>query len=84
MTIMAQESENSVSHPKHYNASPATCECGRSIECIQVVRHMNFNLGNVVKYLWRAGLKKGSSKSEDLMKAKWYLEDEIKKVEGKE
>lgn len=52
--------DNAVNHPQHYNALPATCDaCGDPIECIEVVRHFNFNLGNTLKYLWRAGLKRG-------------------------
>lgn len=66
----------SVNHPQHYNEHPG------NIECIEVVRHMNFNLGNVVKYLWRAGLKGEGVKLQDLEKAKWYLEDEIERVRG--
>lgn len=71
-----------VDHPKHYNELPAKCDsCGDSIECIEVVRHMNFNLGNVVKYVWRAG-EKGNT-IQDLQKAKWYLEDEIHQLQVK-
>lgn len=44
----------------------------------------NFNLGNVVKYISRAGKKEGNSKLQDLEKAKDYLEHEIIRVmEGK-
>lgn len=68
-----------VNHPKHYNNSDAKCDCGRRIECIDVTRHMTFNIGNAVKCLWRFQDKNGL---EDLKKAKWYLEDEIKKREG--
>jgi len=64
-----------VHHPAHYNAHPS------GIECIDVVRHMNFNLGNVVKYLWRAGEKDPAKHLEDLKKAAWYLNDEIKRLE---
>jgi len=35
---------------------------------------MNFNLGNAIKYIWRASRKNGT---EDLEKAIWYLKDEI-------
>lgn len=63
-----------VHHPKHYNAHPS------GIECIDVVRHMNFNLGNVVKYLWRAGEKDPAKHLEDLKKAAWYLNDEIERL----
>lgn len=57
-----------VNHPPHYNAHPG------GIECIQVAEHMNFCLGNVIKYVWRADLKNGT---EDLEKARWYLDREI-------
>lgn len=71
-----------VNHPRHYNSSPASCsQCGHTLECIEVTRHMSFNVGNVVKYLWRAGLKGGL---EDMKKARWYLDDAIKEMERKE
>lgn len=69
---------DNINHPKHYNNSSAKCECGRRIECIDVTRHMGFNLGNIVKYLWRAEDKNGL---EDLKKAQWYLNDLIKQKE---
>ena len=59
-----------VNRPEHYNSHPS------GIQCIEVTRHMSFNLGNVIKYLWRADLKNGT---EDLEKAAWYLADEIAK-----
>lgn len=59
-----------VNHPPHYTAHPS------GIECIQITEHMNFCLGNAIKYLWRADLKNGV---EDLEKAKWYIEREIAK-----
>jgi len=62
-----------VNHPRHYTKHP------EGIECIQVTRHMNFNRGNAVKYIWRAG-EKGDT-IEDLRKAIWYLSDEIKRLE---
>lgn len=69
-----------IDHPAHYNSNEATCDhCGKPIECIEVVRHFNFNLGNVIKYLWRCAYKGDSLK--DLKKAMWYLDDEIKERE---
>lgn len=65
-----------VEHPKHYCSHPS------GIECIEVTRHMNFNCGNVIKYLWRCGLKDSAPSIEDLRKAAWYLNDEIKRVQG--
>lgn len=64
--------EEKVNHPKHYNSHPS------GIECIQVVEHMNFNVGNAIKYLWRTDHKNGL---EDLKKAAWYINREIEKKE---
>lgn len=66
-----------VNHPKHYTSSPASCECGRGVECITITEHMNFCLGNALKYLWRADLK--GNATEDLKKAAWYINREIKR-----
>lgn len=63
-----------VNHPKHYNDHPS------GIECIQVVEHMGFNIGNAMKYLWRADLK--GAAIEDLKKAAWYVQREIEKRGG--
>lgn len=60
---------SSVDHPSHYNAS------GSGIECIDVVEWMSFNLGNAMKYLWRADHK--GRPIEDLEKAVWYINREI-------
>lgn len=72
---------SNVDHPCHYNSGEAKCDCGRRIECIDVTRHMSFNLGNAVKYLWRWKHKGGI---EDLKKARWYLHDEIEKLEDEQ
>ena len=72
--------EDNVNHPVHYRASAAIClSCERPIECIDVTRHMNFNLGNAIKYIWRCEHK--GNRVEDLKKAIWYLNDEIGKIE---
>lgn len=73
-----QEVDN-VNHPPHYNNSNAKCGCGRTIECIDVTRHLPFNIGNAIKYLWRCELK--GNTLEDLRKAAWYIQDEISKRE---
>ena len=62
-----------VNHPPHYTAHPS------GVECIQITEHMNFCLGNAVKYIWRAGLKSGDP-VEDLKKARWYIERELKRI----
>lgn len=63
-----------VNHPPHYTSHPS------GIEAIQVTRHMNFNLGNAIKYIWRAG-QKGDA-IQDLEKAMFYLADEIRRLGG--
>ena len=68
---------SNIDHPKHYISDPS------GIECIQITRHRNFNIGNVIKYVWRAGLKENNSDVQDLKKAVWYLLDEINRLEGK-
>lgn len=74
-------STDNVNNPKHYNDHPS------GVECITITEHMNFNVGNAVKYLWRAGLKQSPGKDqaakhlEDLKKAAWYVNREIQRVE---
>lgn len=74
VSISFAEGESSVDHPEHYNTHPS------GIECIDVVRHMSFNLGNAIKYLWRADAK--GAPVEDLKKAAWYIADEITQREA--
>lgn len=72
---------DNINHPPHYNSFEGSCDkCGKQIECINVTRHMNFNIGNAIKYLWRCNHK--GNAIEDLKKAAWYLNDEIKKREN--
>lgn len=81
---MASKNKNDqVNHPKHYTSDPS------GIECIDVTRHRNFNIGNAIKYLWRAGFKEDKDRKiidkqvEDLNKAVWYLVDEIHRLGGR-
>lgn len=62
---------DAVNEPAHYRSHPS------GIECIEVTEHMGFNLGNVVKYVWRADLKENAI--EDLQKAAWYISRELKR-----
>lgn len=64
-----------VAHPKHYCSHPS------GVECIQVTEWMNFNLGNAIKYIWRASLK--GKELQDLKKAVWYIQREIERINGK-
>lgn len=63
-----------VNHPSHYTSHPS------GVECIQITEHMGFNIGNTIKYLWRAGLK-SDNPVEDLRKAAWYITREISRLE---
>ena len=65
-----------VKHPSHYTGQVP------GIECIQVTQHFNFNLGNAIKYVWRAGAK--GNQLEDLAKAMQYLEFEIDRITKEE
>lgn len=65
---------DAVKHPKHYNEHPS------GVECIQIVEHMSFNVGNAMKYLWRAGLK-SPDPVQDLQKASKYIEFEIARLQ---
>jgi len=65
------EINDPVNHPKHYTDHPS------GVECIQITEHMNFCLGNAVKYIWRADLKHDAI--EDLKKAVFYINREIER-----
>lgn len=73
---------DNVNNPKHYTSHPS------GVECIDIAEHHNFCIGNAMKYLWRAGLKSDADKSaqektvEDLEKAVWYIQREIKKIKN--
>ena len=63
-----------VNHPAHYGGEANPYEAIKVIEAWQ----LNFNLGNTVKYISRAGLKGGAANLlEDLRKAQWYVAREI-------
>ena len=71
-----KKNNDMVNHPKHYTSDPS------GVECIDITRHRNYNIGNAIKYLWRAGLKNEDKHIEDLKKAIFYISDEIKRIEG--
>lgn len=76
---------NKIEHPKHYSYLKELC----GIEVIDITRHMDFCLGNAIKYILRAGHKQEASMSnkekeiEDLKKAIFYINDRIAQIEGK-
>lgn len=65
-----------VNHPSHYTAHPS------GVECVELAEHLCFNLGNALKYVWRAG-KKGA-KQVDLEKALWYVDRESSLIDQSE
>lgn len=75
---MIKPENDPVNHPSHYTSDPS------GIECIQITRHRNFNIGNAIKYLWRAGLKSGAPTEQELDKAIWYIKDEKERLFGGE
>lgn len=68
--------DDPVNHPKHYTSHPS------GIETIEITRWMNFNLGNSIKYILRSGKKSEDTAIQDLEKAVWYINDEIKRLKG--
>lgn len=69
----APAAHDPVNHPRHYTAHPS------GVECVDVAEHYTFNVGNAIKYLWRAGLK--GNAVEDLRKAAWYATREANRLE---
>jgi hypothetical protein len=63
-----------VNHPKHYTWHPS------GIEVIQITEHMNFCLGNAIKYILRSDHKK--DQIQDLEKAVWYINREIDRLKS--
>lgn len=68
---VAPETKDMVNHPPHYNKLP--------VQCIEITRHLGFNLGNAIKYMWRCNDK--GTKVQDLEKAIWYIKDEIGNID---
>lgn len=66
-----------VENPGHYTWLKEVA----GVEPIDITRHLDFNLGNCIKYILRKG-KEGNPRIQDLLKAKWYLEDEIRNIMG--
>ena len=66
--------ENMVAHPPHYNEHP------KGIEAIDVIEEAtDYNLGQVMKYVWRVAFGTKHDPLEDLHKALWYLQRAIKR-----
>lgn len=69
---LAEDKKEMINHPSHYN---------QGIEAIDYIEshNMDFNIGNVIKYVTRA--KHKGTELQDLKKASWYLNREIEKLE---
>ena len=70
-----KDKKEMVNHPSHYNMG--------KYEAIDVIEdwNLNFNLGNAVKYISRAGHK--DDIVQDLKKSLWYIDREIQRLENK-
>lgn len=68
----ASEGFDEVQKARHYNSHTS------GVEAIEIVRYMSFNMGNAMKYCWRAGVKDAEKSLQDLEKALYYLRDEQK------
>jgi hypothetical protein len=75
---VTKQRRDPVSHPMHYTSHPS------GVECIDVVEHLSFNVGNAIKYLWRAGAGRKGPVDEDLRKAGWYIERERYRLRRKQ
>ena len=73
---IAEQNRDAVHHPVHYNSHPS------GVEVIQITEHMNFCLGNAVKYILRCDYK--GRPIEDLEKARWYIDRLIRATEGQQ
>lgn len=74
--------EDQVSHPSHYAWLKDLC----GVEPLDICRHLDFNTGNAIKYLLRkdkldGNKSKTEKRIEDLRKAVFYIQDEIKLLE---
>jgi hypothetical protein len=70
--VAVTEAIDSVNHPAHYTRFP--------VEVIEITEQLDFNRGNAVKYIARAGFKEGVDELEDLSKAAWYINRAIEKL----
>ena len=79
-----KDKEERISHPSHYTWLKEKC----GVEVIDITRHLDFDCGNVTKYVLRHGHKEEEGMTnlekaiEDLKKARWYLDDKINMLEN--
>lgn len=68
------EPHHPVTNPRHYTSG--------KIEVVDFIldKNLNFCLGEAVKYIVRAGKKDPQAHMEDLQKAAWYLQREMRRI----
>lgn len=80
------DNKEKVNHPQHYLWLKELC----GIEVIDIVRHLDFDKGNAIKYILRSGYKEEEGYTaiqkeiEDIEKAIWYLNDKLKTLKEHE
>lgn len=72
---MGRDAHDTVDHPGHYAEG-----WSNGAEVIDITENLNFNRGNAVKYIARAGRKDPLRTVEDLKKARWYINRELKRL----
>jgi len=72
---MGRDACDSVNHPSHYAEG-----WSNGAEVIDITENLNFNCGNAIKYIARAGRKDAMKTIEDLKKAGWYINRELKRL----
>jgi hypothetical protein len=72
---MGRDARDAVNHPSHYTEGWTN-----GAEVIDITENLNFNRGNAVKYIARAGRKDAMKTIEDLKKARWYIDRELKRL----
>lgn len=77
--IKKVERKDNVNHPPHYTWLKDKC----GVEVLDITRHLDFCLGNAVKYILRSGKKDKNKEVEDLKKAIFYINDKINQLENK-
>ena len=85
-TINFTETDDQINHPSHYTWIKDKV----GIEVIDITRHLDFDLGNAIKYILRAGRKPINKSNfnlniaaiQDLKKALFYINDKINMLEN--
>ena len=75
--LVSKSNYDPINHPSHYTDG--------GIETIDFIeaKGLNYNCGNAIKYISRAGKKATAERAVDIAKAIWYLERELSTLKGK-